>query len=150
MGFHRSGFSPCTLTSLQSLWVLFVACLGHQPAPWPAKDTSINNTKAAPKVMPPISLCWLVTSELDVGGMAVEVEPSQIYSITFCCHVTDGSRGAFWQNGVWHGSEDKEKVCHWIPLCRKNGTHWHSLMLAEHLWSGCEYSEVVGGRFQQW
>ena len=30
-------------------------------------------------------------SEVDVGGMAVEVEPSQQYSFTFCCHVTDGS-----------------------------------------------------------
>ena len=31
---------------------------------------------AAPKVMPPILLCWPTTSEVDVGGMAVEVEPS--------------------------------------------------------------------------
>jgi len=30
----------------------------------------------------------------DVGGMAVEVEPSHQYSIPFRCHVTDGSRGA--------------------------------------------------------
>jgi len=29
-----------------------------------------------------------------VGGMAVEAEPSHQYSITFCCHVTDGSKGA--------------------------------------------------------
>jgi len=27
-------------------------------------------------------------SEVDAGGMAVEVEPSSQYSITFCCHVT--------------------------------------------------------------
>jgi len=32
-------------------------------------------------------------SELDAGGMAVEIEPFCQYSITFCCHVTDGSRG---------------------------------------------------------
>jgi len=31
---------------------------------------------ADPKVMPPISLCWPMTSEEDVGVMAVEVEPS--------------------------------------------------------------------------
>jgi len=31
---------------------------------------------AALKVMPPILLCWPTTSELDVGGMAVETEPS--------------------------------------------------------------------------
>ena len=109
--------------------------------------------RAALKVMPPILFFWPTTSEADVGGMAVEVEPSHQYSITFCCCVTDGSRGAVWQNGVWHGSAYEAKVCHWIPPCRKNGTHWHSLMLAEHLWrpnSGCEHSEVVGGAFQQW
>ena len=44
--------------------------------------------------MPPILLCWPMMSEADVGGMAVEVEPSYQYSITVCCHVTDGSRGA--------------------------------------------------------
>ena len=35
----------------------------------------------------------------------------------------------------------------------KNGTHWHSSTLAEHLWrpnSGCEHSEVVGSASQQW
>ena len=52
--------------------------------------------KAAPKVMPPVLLCWSMTSEVDVGGMAVEDEPSHQHSITFCCHVTDGSRGAAW------------------------------------------------------
>ena len=46
------------------------------------------------KVMPPISLCWPVTSEVDAGGTAVEVEPSQQYSVPFCCRATDGSRGA--------------------------------------------------------
>jgi len=33
-------------------------------------------------------------SEVDIGGMAVEVELSHQYSITSCCCVTDGSRGA--------------------------------------------------------
>jgi len=50
--------------------------------------------KRAPKVMPPILICWLLISEVDIGGMAVEVELSQQYSITSCCCVTDGSRGA--------------------------------------------------------
>jgi len=49
---------------------------------------------AGPKVMPSVLLCWLVTSEADVGNMAVEVESSLQYSVTLCCHVTDGSRGA--------------------------------------------------------
>jgi len=43
--------------------------------------------------------------------------------------------------------------CHWKTLYGKNGTQWHSLMLAGHFWgpiSGCEHSEVVGDAFQQW
>ena len=33
----------------------------------------------------------------------------------------------------------------------KNGTHWHSSTLVEHVWrpnNACERSEVVGGPFQ--
>ena len=88
-----------------------------------------------------------------VGVVAVEVEPSCQDSTTFCCHVTDGSRGAVWHNAVWHGREYEAKVWNWIPPCRKNGTHWHSSMLAECFWrpiSGCEHSELVSGTFQQW
>jgi len=36
---------------------------------------------------------------------------------------------------------------------QKNCTHWHSSMIAEHLWSpdsGCEYSETAGSVFQLW
>lgn len=32
--------------------------------------------RAALEVMCPILLCWLKTSEKDVGGMPVEIEPS--------------------------------------------------------------------------
>ena len=61
---------------------------------------------------------------MDVGCLAVEVEPSHQYSIPFCCHVTDGSRGAVWHNGIWCGSVCERKVCHWIsPRWKK----WHSL-----------------------
>ena len=49
--------------------------------------------RAALEVIPPILLCRPTMSEMDVGGMAVEAEPSRPYSVTFCCHVTDGSRG---------------------------------------------------------
>ena len=102
--------------------------------------------------MPPM-LCWSTTSEADVGALAVEAEPSHQYSVRFCCYVTDGSRRAIWQNGVWPGNVYEAKVWNWIPLCRKNGTHWHSLMLAECFWrpnSRREHSEAVGGVFQQW
>jgi len=51
-------------------------------------------TEAAPKVMPPILLCCLTMSEADGGGMAEKVEPSHQQPITFCCCVTDASRGA--------------------------------------------------------
>ena len=40
--------------------------------------------RVAPKLMPPILLCWPTTSEADVGNMAVEVEPFRQYSIKFC------------------------------------------------------------------
>ena len=51
-------------------------------------------TRAALKVMPPTVLLWPTTSEADAGGMAVDVEPSHHYSVTFCCCVADGSREA--------------------------------------------------------
>ena len=44
--------------------------------------------------MPPILLCGPTMSEVDVGGMTVELEPSQQNSVTFDCCVTDGSREA--------------------------------------------------------
>jgi len=49
---------------------------------------------AALKVLPSLLLYWPTTSEADVDGMVAEVEPSHHCSIKFCCHVTDGSRGA--------------------------------------------------------
>ena len=57
-------------------------------------------TKVALKVMPPVLLCWPMMSEVDVGGVAAEVEPSCQYPNTFCCCVTDGSRRAGRQNGI--------------------------------------------------
>jgi len=35
-----------------------------------------THTRAALKVMPPISLWWPMKSDADVGGMAVEAKPS--------------------------------------------------------------------------
>jgi len=65
-------------------------------------------------------------SEVDAGGIAVEVEPFHQYFVTFCCCVTDGSRGAVWHNGIWHGSADEAKVCHWNSASRKK---WYPLTL---------------------
>jgi len=46
-------------------------------------------------------------SEENVGGMTAEAEPSHQYSIMFCCHVTDGSRGT------------SDKIVSDIDACRK-------------------------------
>ena len=54
----------------------------------------IHFIRAAPKAMPPILLCWPTMLETDGGAMAVEDEPSQQHSVTFCCHATDGGTGA--------------------------------------------------------
>ena len=136
------------IKQIKPLYLLFICLfIGEMTSGSFPQELTI---RAALKVMPPILWCWPMISEADVGAMAVEAEPSHQYSITFCCCVTDGSRGAVWQNGVWHGSAYEAKVCHWIPPCIKNGTHWHSLMLAEHLWrpnNGCQHSEAVGGAF---
>ena len=35
------------------------------------------------KIMPPILLCWSMTTEVDVGGIAVEVELSHQQSTTY-------------------------------------------------------------------
>ena len=65
-------------------------------------------------------------SEVDVGSLAVEVEPSHQYSVMFCCHETDSSSWAAWHNSAWHESTFEAQVCYWIPPCRNNCTHWHS------------------------
>jgi len=39
--------------------------------------------RAAPKVIPPVLLCWPATSEAVVGGMEEEVEPSQNILLCF-------------------------------------------------------------------
>ena len=55
---------------------------------------SIHTTRAAPKLMPPILLCWPMMSEANVVDMVVEVEPSRQHSVKFCCRATDDSREA--------------------------------------------------------
>jgi len=59
-----------------------------------SKHIHTKTTRAVPKLMPPILLCWLTTSEANIVDMAVEVEPSRQYSVKFCCRATDDSRGA--------------------------------------------------------
>lgn len=73
--------------------------------------------RKAPKVSPSILLCWPTTSQNSFGDMAVEIECSHQFCITFCCHATQGSRGTVWQNSVWRESVYEVKVCHSVPLC---------------------------------
>ena len=107
-------------------------------------------TKAAPKVMPPVLLCWFTTSGVDAGSMAVGVEPSHQYAITCCWCVTDGSRGAVWPNGVQYGSVAEAKVCHWVPPCGKCSSHWCLLTLAKCLWRPVDVNTVSGKLQQRW
>jgi len=69
---------------------------------WLQRDSNdqINHTMVVLKVMPPTLLCWPMNSEVDVGDMVVEVEPSLQYFVIYCCHATDGSRVVVWQNGI--------------------------------------------------
>ena len=64
--------------------------------------------RTASKIMPPILLCWPTTSEIDVGGMTVEAEPSFQYSIPSCCQQM-AEWGAVWDNGVSHSSASETK-----------------------------------------
>jgi len=90
------------------------------------------------KVMPPILLCWSVAS------VAAEGELSHQYSTTFCCCETDSSRGAGWQNFIWHGSVDKAKVCQWIPPC---GKKLYPLTFIDICWTGMETKQWM---LSQW
>ena len=70
-------------------------------------------------------LLWPVTSEADVGVMAVEAEPSHQYSITLCCCMTDGSREVL-QTGwclTWKCIESKGVSLNSFMWEKK----WHSL-----------------------
>ena len=82
-------------------------------------------------------------SEADIGGMVDEAEPSHQYPVTFFfCHVTDGSREAVWQNGVWHGRADETETWSWIPPYGKNCVYWHSSVLAEQMLAGDQAVDV--------
>ena len=95
------------------------------------------------EVMPPTLWRWPTMSEADVGGMAEEAESSHQCSITFCCRVTDSSRGTVWQNRVWYGSAYEAKGCSWILPCGINGTHWHLSMLACVMFMGMVMETTV-------
>ena len=92
-------------------------------------------------------------AEADVGGVAVEVETSHQYSITFCCCATDGSRGAVWQNGVWHGSVYEAKWGELNSSMQKKG-HQSTFLKTCRMFMETKLrmsaQQEVGGEFQQW
>jgi len=99
-------------------------------------------TRVDLKILSPILWCWPSMPEADFGVMTVEVEPSHHYSITFCCYVTDGSRGAVWQNDISHGNAYGAKVCHWITQCGKKcnlltfiDTCWKLMEIKQRIWA---------------
>jgi len=106
--------------------------------------------RTAPKVMPPVLQCWPMTSEADVDSMAVEAEPSHLYSIIFYCHVPDGSRGGDWQNGLCKCSTSING-CQWVRFwgIQCYTFAWYTLPYQTPN-SRCEYNEVVGDEFQHW
>jgi len=57
-------------------------CASGTAAGSPLRYTVPRYMRAALKLMPSILLHWSVTSVVDVGVMAVRVEPSHPYSIT--------------------------------------------------------------------
>mgnify|MGYP001853103825 CR=1 FL=1 len=106
-----------------------------------------KNTRRLPQRMLEIqkeTFIWYMHWIICVSGMAVEGEPSLQYSITFHCHVTDGSRGAVWQNGIWRGSTYEAKVCHWIP---PRGKKLHPLTLINTCWTFTESNYCI---WKQW
>jgi hypothetical protein len=76
------------------MWKIKTCIMQHVLKQTCGKFPRFLHTRVSLKLMPPILLCWPMTSEADVGDMAVDFEPSRLYSIKFCCHVKDDSRGA--------------------------------------------------------
>ena len=106
--------------------------------------------RAAPKVMASTLSYQPTVSEVDIGGGRGWTFPP-VSRYTLLPVERWQQRGSLTQ---WHlpWKHVWSKVWNHISLFGKNGTYWHSLTLAEHLWrpnSGCEHSEAVGGAFQQ-
>lgn len=104
--------------------------------------------RAALTAVPAVLLRLPTVSEADVSAMAVEVEVSHQYFITCLCHGTGGSKGAVWQNGIWHESAHEAKVCHLFHSLWKNKMapiDIHRLLWNAYGNSGCEHCEAAGG-----
>ena len=108
-------------------------------------NSQIGPTKSAPKVMPPILLCWPFIPRGRCWRLNL---PTNIL-----LHFVAVQQMAAEGQSDKMASNMKVHMKHGILPRGKNDTYWHLSVLAEHLWranSGCEHSEVVGGAFQQW
>ena len=85
--------------------------------------------RAAPKLMPYILLRWFNTSEADVGGIAVGVEFSHQYSVTCCCHATDGSRNKMAADMAVHMKERCIIEFLWVEKIEPIDTHQNLLSI---------------------
>lgn len=108
------------------------------------------NTRATLKVLPPFSLCWLMTSKVNAGGMTVEVEPFWQYSVTFCCHVAAGGQSEEWHL-TWNDIQMEQRGGTVIISTRRN----YLFTFTDACWcfwrpnSKCEHSEADGA-FRLW
>jgi len=101
------------------------------------------NTRTAPKVIPPILLWWPTISEVDNVGMAVEVEPSHQYSVTFRCHETWQQRGSLTKWCLtWKRIGNK-----WVSLNSSMHKKWHPLTFTDACWMLIETNQWM---WMQW
>lgn len=86
--------------------------------------------RAVPKAMHFIWSCWPMTSQVVVSGMAVEVEPSCQYSITFCCCAIKSAKYSliFLCHSAFKGI--KKKICLFY-----RSKHIRLAILLKHDWS---------------
>ena len=100
---------------------------------------------------PPVLLCWPTKSEVDVGGMAVEDEPSHQYPTPWLCDRRQ-QRGSLTQWCLtWK--------CMWskgVSLNPSMQKKWHPMTLIDACWMFMETKQWmwaqwdVCGVFQQW
>ena len=97
---HLADLSICLCFLLQLLLfnVISTSCFCRKSMHWHIKTIAVLSlapfVKHEGSSKSNVSCFTVLTSEVDVGGIAVEVEPSHQYPVTFCCRVTDGSREA--------------------------------------------------------
>ena len=133
----------CWLQNKEEIFQVFFWHMTFKSSTGSENQKGLIITRAVPKIIPPILLCWPTTSGADVGSMAVEVNPSHQYSTMICCRATDGSSGAVWKIGVWHESVYEATVSLSSSMRKK----WHPLALIINC---CTFMETEEWMWTQW